>query len=221
MWKPPLARHLRLFVATMLCAGLPSVADAHPHAWIDVTVDVLFNASGRVTGLHERWLLDEYYSAYVTAGYVGRNGQTDHNKMAALLQRSMKNLAEYTYFTKVTTGSVAVPFAAIEDASAQMRGRRLELAFLLPLAAPANVNDEPLVYSIYDPTYYVEVLHADRRDAIQLVDAPRDCHYRLIPPKPSIESVMRAQSLDVTQTSDDSLGQLFAQKVNIRCGAPP
>ena len=221
MGRPSLARRLHLFVATMLCLGLPSVAVAHPHAWIDLTVDVLFNASGRVTGLHETWLLDEYYTAYVTVGYVGRDGKTDRDKMAALSQRSMKNLAGYSYFTKVTTGSAAVPFGDVEDASAQMRGRRLELAFLLPFATPADVTDEPLVYSIYDPTFYIQILHAKRSDAIRLVGAPRDCHYRLISPHPSPETVMRAAAIDLTHTGGNGWGQLFAQKVSVRCGAPP
>jgi ABC-type uncharacterized transport system substrate-binding protein len=201
--------------------GLPQRGSAHPHAWIDVAVEVLFDNDRRVTGLRETWLLDEFYTAYATQGLeTDGKGQPKPDKLAALLQVNIKNLAAISYFTKVTQGEIATLFGNVEEASSRMNGKRLEMTFLLPFIEPADLSGGPLVYAIYDPTYYIEVLHVERPDAIRLVNAPTECRHRLLPPQPTPESVMLAQALDVTQSGGDGLGLLFAEKVSVRCASP-
>src|SRR3546814_16782979 len=71
-------RNLRTVPMAIACALLGAFpawpATAHPHAWIDVTVQVLFDGSGRVTGLREHWLFDESYTVFAMEG-LGRTGE--------------------------------------------------------------------------------------------------------------------------------------------------
>ena len=56
----------------LACAAIQTrVADAHPHAWIDVRVTVLFDGDGAITGLRQSWLFDEFYTAFATEGLDG------------------------------------------------------------------------------------------------------------------------------------------------------
>jgi ABC-type uncharacterized transport system substrate-binding protein len=206
--------------AAAMVAVQPTPASAHPHMWIDIAVEVVFDGGKRVTGLRETWLLDEFYTAYATQGLdADGDGQPDPDKLAALLTGQIKHLADVSYFTKVTQGKQATALGKVEEATSRMVGHRLEMTFLLPFQAPVDLAAGPLVYAIYDPTYYIEVLHAERPDAVRLVNAPKDCRSRLIPPHPTPENVMLAQALDTTQTAGDGLGLLFAEKVSVRCAS--
>lgn len=201
-----------------IAALLPVAAAAHPHGWVDVRVEVLFDGQGRVAGLRETWLFDDYYSAYAVEGMdEDGDGAPDPARLRALLKENMTNLAEYDYFTRVTVDDGNLAFGEPGGMSSHMEGNRLEMTFELPLAEPQRPPAGGLVYAVYDPTYYIEMLHAESDDAIRLIGAPTGCGASLEEPNPSLETVTLAASLDRMQTATDGLGALFAQRVTVRC----
>ncbi len=193
-------------------------AGAHPHAWIDVEVEVRVDAAARVTALHMVWLFDDIYSAYVTQGlsFTGSDA-LDPERTARILAVMMKNLARFHYMTAVEAGSGPVEFAPPVEAAVVLRGRRLELEFTLPLAEPVPVRPGPVTYSVYDPSYYIEMLHAEKADAVRLRGAPAGCRPELTPPHPDPERVREAAALDRNQSGSEGLGAFFAERVEIVC----
>ena len=205
-----------LGAALLLLISLP--AGAHPHAWIDVEVEVHFDAAARVTALHMVWLFDDIYSAYVTQGlsFTG-NDALDPERTARILAVMMKNLARFHYMTTVEAGLRLVEFAPPEESSIILRGRRLEMEFTLPLAEPVPVRPGPVTYSVYDPSYYIEMLHAEKADAVRLRGAPSGCRPELTPPHPDPERVREAAALDRNQSGSEGLGAFFSERVEIVC----
>ena len=97
----------RLAVLAVLAASLGgSGAAAHPHAWIDVSVEVLFEPSGQVRGLRETWLFDEFF----TADTVQKG---ERSQMDLLIARILGNLKEWGYFTRVRSGSRTLALGGI------------------------------------------------------------------------------------------------------------
>jgi ABC-type uncharacterized transport system substrate-binding protein len=207
---------IALGLAGLLLAVLLSskMAAAHPHAFIDITVEVQFDDAGRVTALKQSWLFDEFY----TADTVQKGEQ---KKMDALMTRILGNLKEYGYFTRVRAAGRPVALAEPTGRSARMDGHRLRMGFTTPLAEPVAVGAKPLTYSVYDPFYYIEMLHAQSDDAIRLHGAPPNCRAKLLPLAPDPKVVAKAAALDRTQTSDNGLGAQFAETVEITCAASP
>lgn len=204
-------------VLAAACA-LGGPAAAHPHAWIDLAIEVHFDASGRVTGLRETWLFDDYYTAFATEGFdQDGDGRPDQAKIDELMAENLRNLAEYDYFTRVESGGARLGLGAAADAVVRMQGARLELTFWLPLAVPAEAQ-AGVEYAIFDPTFYIEMLHVEQGEPVRLVGAPAGCRHRLTPPSPNLETVALAQALDQTQSAGDGLGIHFAERVSIRCG---
>src|SRR5271155_3856783 len=158
----------------------PVSGSTHPHVWIDLRVEIDFDKAERIAGLRETWLLDEDYTAYVTKGFTGPDGRIGDDKLAALLQENMKHLADFSYFTKVTADKVPVGFGKAVEMSSHLSGKQLEMTFLLPFADPVIARGHQVVYAVYDPTYYIEVLHQNKDKSIRLVGAPPDCHARLM-----------------------------------------
>lgn len=209
-----------LAALTALAAGAPVLA--HPHAWIDFKVKVLFDDKGRIHALEETWLFDPFYTAFSLEGVKrDRNGRPEQQAIDALMATNMKNIAKFGYLTEIESGGTSAAFSGTRDIRSGIEDNRLRLTFTLLLQSPVDPAQAPVRYAVFDPTYYIEMLHAEGGGAVELAGAGAACAYRLIPPNPSPEAVGLAASLDRTQSAGDGLGKLFAERVSIRCGAAP
>lgn len=219
----PLRRWLStLLAAVAVLAATPPEASAHPHAWIDVKVKVLFDGKGRIFALEETWLFDPLYTAFSLDGVKrGKDGAPDQQAVDALMHENMKNIKEYNYLTEVEANGVKAAFSGVRDIASGHENKRLRLTFTLLLETPLEAASAAVQYAVFDPTYYIEMLHAEGGGAVELSGAGPDCRYRLIPPNPSPDAVGLAAALDRTQSGGDGLGKLFAERVSIRCGAAP
>jgi ABC-type uncharacterized transport system substrate-binding protein len=76
-----------------------------------------------------------------------------------------------------------------------------------------------VTYSVYDPTYYIEIAHAGGADDPISFEgaAPQGCAYDLKYPDPDEEILFFASSLDQNQSAGDGLGAYFAEEVAILC----
>jgi ABC-type uncharacterized transport system substrate-binding protein len=204
------------FAMALLFSGK---ATAHPHAWIDVSIKVVFDDQGQVTALEQTWLFDEFYSMFVMEGAMQLGGGVPSQEaLDALLAENMKNLAEYRYFSEALSGETELQFAPPENAATRESHGRLEMSFKLPLQQPVAADAIPLTYAIYDPTYYIEMLHAEKSDAIVLQNAPDGCEANLIEPTPDEAEVLYAAALGQSETGFDGLGRVFAERVMVTCG---
>lgn len=192
-------------------------AYAHPHTWIEFDIRVTFDDQGRVTGLHQTWLFDAYYTMFVVEGAEKLTGAEQQDALNALLAENLKNLAEYRYFTHIYSGETPLETKIAENAATRMAGDRLEMSFFLPLAEPVEARELAVSYQIYDPTYYVEMLHYTGKDSITL-DGAAGCQAKLIEANPDPSETLYASSLAQSETGYDGLGKLFAETATIKCG---
>lgn len=220
----------RAFLAGALLAGsllLTGRAEAHPHVWIDLRTEVLLDEQQRITGLKVDWLFDQFYSAFAFED-LNRNGDelVTADEFQAFAADTLANLESYGYFTSLRAGGKELALDSVTDYLAEMEGVRLRLAFTLPLAEPLDALAQPFTYAIYDPTFFIEILHA-KEDPVGFGvtgDAPGDlanaCRFTLLPPNPDASTMAFASSLDRTQSGGDDLGRSFAEQVTVRCGQP-
>ena len=214
------ARRIALlaFIGMLVSFVRPPSAQAHPHAWIDVSVTVLFDAAGQITGLRQTWLFDEFYTLYSLEGLdEDGDGTPDPHLVLDLISENLKNLKDYGYFTDVRADKHRVTITQVRDPGATVRDGRLEMQFTADLEAPLDPATQSITYAIYDPTYYIEMLHAEDGVPIDLNGAPADCTYSLRPPTPTAETIAFAASLDRTQSGGDTLGTVFAERVTLKC----
>lgn len=203
--------------ASCLCAA---PATAHPHSWIDLRSEAVFDGEGRLAALHETWLFDEYYTTFVFEHAMkGKNskGKPTQADIDTLTRKNIKNLTPYGYFTRIHADGNILATSPAEEVNAALLGNRLEMRFTLTLASPQPVMGHAVFYAIFDPTYFIEMLHAETPGAIRLTGAPENCSHTVTPPSPTVEDVIRASKLDPTQSAGDTLGEVFAEKVEIVC----
>lgn len=195
---------------------------AHPHGWIDLQVTVLLDADGAVLGIRENWLFDEAYSTFATEGFdTDGDGAPDAALLQALTAENLAQLQGWDYFTEMRVGSGAVAIPEATDATTAFAGGRLYMAFTLLLDEPVTRVDQPFSYAIFDPTYMAAMTHLPDADGLRLEGGPPGCSAVVRDAEPDPDIVAYALSLDVTQTTDDSLGAQFAQWVTISCRDAP
>lgn len=211
-------RSLSLFLALLLLA-LPGTAKAHPHSWIDLETSLLFNDEGKVTGLWVGWLFDDYYSAFTLEGMrPDKDGKYDQKALNDLAETNLNNLFDYNYFTFIRADEKLLNYRTVTDYKTHVDGYRLWMEFTVELTEPVDPKAHKIDYAVYDPTYYVEILHAADGDPVQLIGTgAQTCGYALQKPEPPKELSLMAAALDKDETAGDSIGISFAERVEIAC----
>lgn len=173
---------------------------------------MIFDGAGNATGLRETWLFDDFYTAFVF-----EKEKPSQAKLDELAATNLAALEKHDYFTRVEAAGKRLGFAGIAESKSAMREGRIEMSFVLSFASPVKVGKDALRYAIFDPTYYVEMLHQDGKGAVRLENAPASCRHRLAKPQPSSETLAQAYRLDKNQSAGDGLGIHFAEWVSITC----
>jgi ABC-type uncharacterized transport system substrate-binding protein len=191
-------------------------AQAHPHVWIDLTSQFEFDSDGRVNGLLIDWTFDEFYSAYVITEAGGADAM-DQETLTGIGRRNLANLREYNYFAELRVDGEVQPFATPETFDMGLRDGKLWLRFSVPLETPLTPARHRINYAVFDPSYFVSILHVDDGYRLPPDAAPDGCQTVLEEPNPSTEVLSLAESLDLLDTAPETFGALFAEKVWLEC----
>ena len=195
----------------------PGAVTAHPHAWIDLRVSLAFDGSQALPTMRQEWAFDPSYSHLLLE-------EIDHREPGLSLQealqmvggRLMDNLRGHDYFTEFLVGSERLQIPDAAAAELVWEGERLILRFELPLVDVRPGAEPVFSYRVYDPSYWIEVLH-DPNDVIHLKGGEH-CEHRLQAPRPDPTLVAYAATLDRNQRAPiENLGSRFAETVHVRC----
>jgi ABC-type uncharacterized transport system substrate-binding protein len=207
---------LLIVIAVMTAILSRGPAEAHPHAWIDLRSEIIFASDGRIVSLYFDWLFDDFYTEFILED-IKRVGEATDVALRDLARENLKNLSAFDYFTVVRADGVRQEFAAVERFETAVRGNRLWMRFELRLTVPVDPRRQEVIYTVFDPTYYIEMLHLEG-DVIQVNGAAgAGCDAVIIPPVPTPETIANAAALDRTQSGGNSLGEAFAELVAVRC----
>ncbi|MCB2010327.1 MAG: DUF1007 family protein [Geminicoccaceae bacterium] len=191
-------------------------ADAHPHSWIDVRVEVMLDSNGAISGLELYWLFDEWYTVYIAEEFT-ESALAPTEYLNSLARQNLANLAEYDYFTKVMINGDPVGIKDVTTFDTGLSDERLWLTFDVLLDRPVDPQAQTVSYKVYDPTYYIEILHIEENPVTFSGAGAHDCAAEVVDANPGFEAVALASALDITQTGGDHLGELFAQTVKVSC----
>ncbi len=206
---------LRLLLWFSLAIG--GAAQAHPHSFIDMQTEIV-SQDARLTGLKMTWTMDEITSADVF--YDAGDAKPDSVTWKKLAAQVMANVLGQHYFTEMYRDGQPLKF---EDLPAQYHlyrnGLKATLVFVMLLAHPVTLAGSPIIFSTFDPTYFVDMTYQGL-PAISLPPglAPR-CNVDLATPRPNASLQAYALSLDKSDSpgEDMALGKQFAQRVTLQC----
>ncbi|MGB6105360.1 MAG: DUF1007 family protein [Pusillimonas sp.] len=194
----------------------PVGAHAHPHAWIDVRSTIVMSPGGMISAIRQEWLFDELYSLAVL-DEMAIDSPAKPTAVGEFAARVIENLGPYDYFMRIKADGRPVPIDTVTQFSSEMKGEQLLLSFTAPLATAVNPVRHSVMFSVYDPSYFIQMSHLPNDPPTIKGEEELRCQVRVEPPNPSPETIARAFALDRNASSDEGLGDLFAEKVYIQC----
>lgn len=203
-----------LFLGALACFAQPVAA--HPHAWIDLRSTVLLDENGHVIAIEQEWLFDDFYTLFVTE-HIESAGESPKAALNELAKSNLGSLSAYDYFTEVEVDGSRISLGTVTEYESELRNGRLWLRFVLPLAEPLDAVARDFSFAVFDPTYYVEVLHLEGEVISFRGPGGNACSGMIVPPTPTVEMVMLAQALDRGAKPDNTLGSVFAERVEVAC----
>jgi len=191
-----------LTLAAAVCA--PAPASAHPHVWVTVETEVLYNDNKAITGFRHKWDFDEYYSVFAIQGLdKNGDGEYDRAELAELAEVNVSSLKDFGYFTFPKLAGTELERERPEDYYLEYDGTKLTLFLTVPLKEPLPADQsDKLVFGIYDPTFYVDFAFAKEKP-VRLSGAPTGCAPVVKDPNP-----------DEAQTGVSSLGEAFFNELD-------
>ena len=207
----------KALLALLVCLTAGSLpARAHPHAWIDLRSTVVLDAAGRVAAIEQEWLFDQFYTVFVTEDLASATG-SEAEALTELARNSLQNLRAYDYFTEVHADGAKVTLDTVREFESELRDGRLWLRFVVPLTTPIEAAVQAFTFAVFDPTYYIEMLHLEGDVIAFRGEEAGNCFGSILTPNPTTETVLLAQAMDRDAAPDDTLGSLFAERVEVTC----
>lgn len=212
--------------ALTLAATWPMPAAAHPHVWVSVVSEFLYDGDQNITGVRHQFTFDEMFSATVGAGLdADGNGKLTREELVALAKENVESLHEYGYFTVVKIEDQEVVLTEPVDYYSEGDAKGIvSLHFTLPFAAPVKLGSLQLSLTVLDPTNFIAFGFAAKDPIVMAANAPKSCTPSV--EKPEVDPAL--QQLDdafagasggvVAGNADPSI-QWPAQKAFLKCGA--
>lgn len=205
----------------MLAAVTP--AAAHPHVWIEMRSDIVFNDQGLITGINLMWTFDDAYAQMVLDGLdTDKDGVYSQAELEPLTKENLESLKDYDFFAVLRFNGEKQVFGPIVESGQIYSNNKLQLHFQLPLKTPVDPVKGEFVAKVYDPEFYIAIDYV-KDDPVTVVGSmPKNCQL-IVKPLPTDAEVEATRDMLATKGKDwkpetaEDFGAIFAQPVTIQC----
>jgi ABC-type uncharacterized transport system substrate-binding protein len=209
----------RLLTALLAAAALAfaaGIAQAHPHVFVTVKSEIVYDAEGRFTGVRHAWTFDDMFSVYATQGLEQKQkGVFTREELAPLAEINVTSMKEFDFFTQGRLNGKKIEFGDPVDYWLDYTDQMLTLHFTLPVKASAKVD--ALSLDIYDPVYFVSFELAEK-EPIRLVGAPAQCKLEVKRPDDSgAQTKSLSESFFDNPDPKNPFGSQFANRISVKC----
>lgn len=133
----------------------PSPAFAHPHVFIDASLEFQLS-SDACDGILVEWVFDPVFSADLISQFDrNRDGAFDASESSVIQAKAFSNLKKYGYFTFIRQGDRRYVPEAVEGFVASQRGGRAVYRFRVPLSGTGFGADASV--AAFDSTFYCDI----------------------------------------------------------------
>lgn len=210
---------------TVALTGAPLLmatnAAAHPHVWVTLETEIVYDDAKAITGLKQKWTFDEFYTAFAIQGLdKNGDGKYDRDELSELTEVNVAALKEFKYFTYPRVSGAISENLPPKDYWLEHANNNLTLHFTLPFAQPipaGKVADFAL--ATYDPTFYVDFIYA-KNNPVRLIAAPANCAPTIKNPQAPTNSVQSlGETFFNTLDPNSDMAAQYAKVISIACPA--
>ncbi len=214
-----------VFLAALAaCHAVP--VQAHPHVFIDVSVEVVLDDQDRATAVRIGWVYDELFSLTVIADREldkDWDGQLSPEEAAGLVGFDMEWMPGYPGDTYALIGDAELVLGPPTEPTADWDGKQIRTTHLRQLPEPVAIGTGPFLVQVYDPGFYTA--YAIPFDPV-LTGGSGDCSAEVWGPDldaadEALKAALQEYSADQDVEQDfPAIGKAYAEEVRVTCGAP-
>jgi ABC-type uncharacterized transport system substrate-binding protein len=209
---------VRALAATTFFLTLSSATSAlgHPHMWVDLQSRVVLNIDDGSVAIQQVWLFDDFFSTSVIEDSSLYPGGTNAG-IQKEIERITEALKPYNYYTEIEMGGKKLSSTLVGDVSWEVVDNRIKMSFTVAPNESSVSDVQVWSYAIFDPTYYIEMLHAEGSSITIDGNFAQKCNAWIEQPNPSADAVALSQSTILDNNADDTVGRFFAETVHVSC----
>ncbi len=158
-------KYIFLFILYMV----PFLSFSHPHVFIDNRIAVVFNEKG-LKGFNHEWTFDEMFSSTIIQEFdLNADGEFGEEEIKKVEEGAFSNLKEYEYFTDIKINGHQFKIQKVNSFYAEIDSGVMVYEFFIPCEVIAGLEKQEVIISVFDPTYFVQVMLATE-DPFSFVD---------------------------------------------------
>ncbi|GAB6088465.1 DUF1007 family protein [Spirochaeta dissipatitropha] len=150
----------KLLILLCLLILSPKMITAHPHVFIESSVEIEFS-DGVPHGVRFRWKFDDFFSRMMLLDFAGSvSGPLSAEQIERLRAGAFENLANFNYFSTILIDDSPLKIEVVEDFRADVAQRTLIYEFLVPLRQPGGSSSSridgmrELAIGSFDESFY-------------------------------------------------------------------
>lgn len=213
-----------LLVAGGILFAASGSAAAHPHVWIEMQSDVVFNDQGLIQGVNLTWSFDDGYTQMALDGLdTNGDGVYSQSELDPLTKENIASLKDYEFFTVMRLNGEKQEIGEVGEYGQIWSNNKLELHFQVPLKTPADPKAAEFSFKVYDPEFFIAIDYG-KDDPVSVAGAmPTPCKL-VVKPVPTSAELEQTQAMLATKGKDwkpetnEDFGAMFAQAVVVQCG---
>lgn len=209
---------------TMLCA-MTAPALAHPHVWVEMRSDVVFDDQGRIAAMNLMWTFDDGYAQMALEGLdTNGDGNYDPTELDPLSKENIASLKDYDYFAVMRFNGEKQALAPVTEYGQIYSNGKLQLHLQVPLKTPLDPAKGEFMAKVYDPDFFIAFDYAKDDPVTALGAMPKSCGLEVKPVPTDAEleqtrAMLATKGRDWKPDTEEDFGALFAQPVIVKCKA--
>jgi ABC-type uncharacterized transport system substrate-binding protein len=211
------------FLSAFAAAAAP--ATAHPHVWIEMRSDVVFDDKGQITAMNLMWTFDDAYAQMAIDGLdANGDGVYSPSELEPLTKENIASLKDYEFFTVMRFNGKKQALGEVTEFGQIWSNDKLQLHMRVPLQTPVDPAKGEFVAKVYDPDFFIAIDYAKDEPVTAIGAIPKTCAI-VVKPVPTDAEIEQTRAMLSTKgpewkpENDEDFGALFAQPVTVQCKA--
>jgi len=151
-----MTRNLTPVLLFLAGVGFSSGAMAHPHVFVEASLEIVRNSDGKFSELRQVWRFDELFSTTVVLDFdANANNTLEPEELEEVSKTVTKSVGEENFFTELRLGKENIDFVAPDRINVDYKDGQILMFFETVLAKPVASTEGDFRISVSDPTYYV------------------------------------------------------------------
>lgn len=211
------------FVSALAAAAVPALA--HPHVWIEMRSDVVFDDKGQIAAMNLIWTFDDGYAQMALDGLdANGDGVYSPSELDPLTKENIASLKDYGFFTVMRYNGEKQALGEVTEYGQIWSNDKLQLHMQVPLKTPVDPTKGAFVAKVYDPDFFIAMDYAKDDPVTVIGNMPKTCEL-VVKPVPTDADIEQTRAMLATKGPDwrpeneEDFGALFAQPVAVECKA--